>query len=268
MTDPDVVFAMFVDSNPLRDAATDEPTPDVGGIMEVPAGMETRRSHRDRYREARTAALALLLVLAVGGLWMVWPKAAPDVAGPASPEGAGTPSAISTIEAWLLAVNAGDIDRVMALSAPDASSEADRRVAEWQAGLAVAGMPIDVRNCVVASVAGSTTRVECQVRLGDLVAAELGTADLVAPFDVEGGLARWRPYTGGDISAVNDAYASYLRLFHRAEYEGRCAPTAYSPGTVIVDRGLALTGECAELAASVAADVAQWLREGRPEPGA
>jgi hypothetical protein len=34
---------------------------------------------------------------------------------------------------------------------------------------------------------------------------------------------------------------------------------------VIQDRGLALTGECAQLAAPLAADIAQWIRDDRPE---
>ena len=68
----------------------------------------------------------------------------------------------------------------------------------------------------------------------------------------------------GNISDVNDAYATYLLLFHTAEYEARCLPAAFPPGSVIGDRGLALTGVCADLAAPLAADVVEWIRDGRP----
>jgi len=92
-----------------------------------------------------------------------------------------------------------------------------------------------------------------------------GVAEVVAPFDYNNGLITWRPYTGGNISVVNDAYSSYLRMFHTAEYEASCSPAAYTPGTVIQDRGPALTGECAQLAAPLAADVVRWISDGRPD---
>lgn len=198
---------------------------------------------------------------------LAWPDrpVLQPVAEPPSPEEVLRRNAVSAAEAWLAALITGDIDRVMALSGPGARSEADRRVHEWQAGLAAEGMPIEVQGCLVASVFGSMARVECHVRLGDLVAIELSIAELVAPFDYTNGLITWRPYTGGNISDVNDAYASYLRSFHTPEYEAHCSPAAYTPGTMIRDRGLALTGECAQLAAPLAADIAQWIRDGRPE---
>ncbi|HSF84652.1 MAG TPA: hypothetical protein VLG28_03200 [Acidimicrobiia bacterium] len=269
MTDADVVFAKFVDANPVPDLPDLEALrPDVTTIISGGATRidKPRSAAPTLRRGAWAAAAALLLVLAVGGLLLVWPdQPVSQPAQPQSPEEVLRQNAVSTAEDWLSALNAGDIDLVMALSGPEASSEADRRVHEWQAGLLAQGMPIEVRGCVVASVAGTAARVECEVRLGDLVAIELGVADLVAPFDYSDGLITWRPYTGGNIGDVNDAYAGYLRRFHAAEYETLCSPSAYSPGTAIQDRGLALTGECAQLAAPLAADIAQWIRDGRPE---
>jgi hypothetical protein len=200
-------------------------------------------------------------------LLVAWPgqPAAPPAAEPESAEDSLRREAVSAAEEWLAALNAGAIDQVIERSGPGARSQADQRVHEWQAGLAAAGMPIQVEACDVVSVTGSIARVECNVRLGDLVAMELNVAELVAPFDYSDGLITWRPYTGGSISDVNDAYASYLRLYHATEFDARCSPAAYAPGTIIQDRGLALTGECADLAAPLAADVAQWLRDGRPE---
>ena len=269
MTDPNVVFAKFVAANPVPDvSAIDEPRPDVTAVISragarsdtLPPAASARR------RGAWVAAAAFLFVLAVGGLFLAWPdQPVSQPAAPPSPEEVLRLDAVSAAEEWLAALNAGDIDRVMVLSDPGARSEADRRVHEWQAGFAAEGMPIDVQRCVVASVTGATARVECNVLLGDPVAIELGLAELVAPFDYNDGLITWRPYTGGNISDVNDAYSSYLRLFHTAEYEARCSPAAYTPGTVIQDRGLALTGECAQLAAPLAADVAQWIGESRPD---
>jgi hypothetical protein len=51
---------------------------------------------------------------------------------------------------------------------------------------------------------------------------------LTAPFDYKDGLITWPPYTGGNISAVNDAYANYLRSCHTTEYDARCSPAAYT----------------------------------------
>ena len=270
MTDPDVVFAKLVDANPVPSIAdVDEAVPAVAAILSGAPATTGRLQDVTpaRPRWAWVAAAAVVLVVAVGGLFLARrDQPATQIATePPSPEEALGQDAVSTTEVWLAALNAGDIDRVMALSDPATRTEADRRVHEWQAGLAAAGMPIEVRACGVASVVGSVARVECAVRLGDLVAVELGVADLVAPFGYNDGLIAWRPYTGGNISDVNDAYSSYLQLFHTAEYEARCSPAAYPPGGVVQDRGLALTGECAQVAAPLAADIAQWISDGRPE---
>ncbi len=269
MTDPNVVFAKFVAANPVPDVSgIDEPRPDVTAIISGAGARSAtpRPTAPAPRRGAWAAAAAFLLVLALGGLFLAWPdRPVSQPAAPPSPEEVLRQDAVSAVANWLAALNAGDIDRVMALSDLGARSEADRRVHEWQAGFATEGTPIDVQGCVAASVAGATARVECNVRLGDPVAIELGVAELVAPFDYNDGLITWRPYTGGNVSDVNDAYSSYLRLFHTAEYEARCSPAAYTPGTVIQDRGLALTGECAQLAAPLAADVVRWIRDGRPE---
>jgi hypothetical protein len=269
MTEPDVVFAIFVDANPVPDLSDlEESRPDATAIISggtTPSDKPQPTTPAPR-RGVWVAAAAFLLVLAVGGLLLAWPDQ--PVSQPAeapSAEDVLRQNAVSTAEEWLAALNIGDIDRVMVLSNPQARSEADRRVHEWLAGLAPEGMSIEVRGCAVAYVAGTTARVECEVRLGDLVAIELGVAELVAPFDYSDGFITWLPYTGGDISDVNDAYASYLRMFHTTEYEARCSPAAYTFGTVIQDRALALTGECAQVAAPLAADIARWIRDGRPE---
>jgi len=270
MTDPDAVFTKFVDANPVPEISDiNELRPDVTAIISgTGARTDTRQPTTPTLRRGVwAAAVAFALVLAVGGLFLVWPDqpVSQPAVEPPSPEDMLRQDAVSTTEEWLAALNAGDIDRVLALSDPGARSEADRRVHEWQAGLAAEGMPIEVRGCVVASVVGSMARVECDVHLGDLVAIQLGIANLVAPFDYSDGFITWRPYTGGSISDVNDAYASYLQLFQTAEYEARCSPAAYTPATVTQDRGLALTGECAQLAAPLATDIAKWIRDGRPE---
>ena len=127
-------------------------------------------------------------------------------------------------------------------------------------------MPTQVKFCEVREIVGETAMVDCDVSLGDAVAVELAVSELVAPFQYEAGLVSWRPYQGGDISLVNGAYSNFLRMFHSVEYEDVCSPASYVPGTVVQDQLLALTGECADLAAPLADEVVQWIRDGRPNP--
>ena len=266
MTNPDVLFAAFVDANPVPDIADlEEARPDVGGIISGDAAMrrEVQPAPAKLPHRVWVAAAALLIVLSVGGLLVAWPgRTVSQPATEPSPEESLRQEAVSAVEHWLAVLNAGDIEQVMTLSSVEARNESDRRVHEWLAGFAAHGMPVEVQTCGATPAAGGTARVECDVRLSDPVADELGVADLVAPFGYGGGLVGWQPYVGGDISAVNDAYATYLRSFDAARYEAWCSPTAYAPGSVVQDRGLALTGECAQLAAPLAGAVAEWIRGG------
>jgi len=59
----------------------------------------------------------------------------------------------------------------------------------------------------------------------------------------------------------------YLRRFREADQEGVSAPNACESCSVVQDRLLALTGEFAELAAPLADEIAQSIRDRRPAPG-
>lgn len=269
MTDPDRVFAQFVEANPVPGETIEhgaEP-PDFDPRSEVRL-LATRPARSDppaslRQRTAWTVSIAAsVLVLVVAGLWMTQ-RSTTDT-GPANRNEPPTPDVLA--RQWQDAINRGDVTTALELSAPASRTIADQRVAEWQAGLAANDMPTTFGDCEIEPVTDSSGRVTCSAHLGDLVAVELGVAELQAPFDYNEGLLAWRPFTGGDISQVNKAYADYLRQYHPDQYDEVCGSTAYESGTVLLSNGLALTGECAELAAPLSGDVVEWIRRGRPEP--
>lgn len=270
MTHPDVVFARFVEANPApHPEAVHDERPDVDEILAaldetLPTARPLTPSPSWRRNRWLTALATFMLVVGIAAA-LTWISNPPQPA-PTDPVEFVRHDALTKAEQWIQAVNAGEIERVMSLSSPDSKSTSDQRAHEWVAGLANQGMPIQVLSCEVSAATSQEALVECEIRLTDVVAVELGVNELVAPFRYSDGLLAWQPYTGGNISEVNAAYSGYLQQYHQAEYETVCAPAAYEPGSVVQDRGLALTGDCAELAAPSADDVVQWIRTGRPSP--
>lgn len=268
MRQPEEVFASFVEANPVPHAEVlHRERPDVEEILAelnetMPMARPTTSSPLSSRSRWLVAVAAVMLVVGLGtALRWIGNPAESAQADPADLIGQ---DAVAKAEQWLQAVNAGEISEVMSMSSPESSGIADRRVHEWVARLSAEGMPVQVGGCEVSAASPQDALVECEVRLTDLVAVELGVSQQVAPFRYSDGLLTWQPYTGGSISQVNAAYSTYLRQHHEADYETACAPSAYEPGSVVQDRGLALTGACAELAAPLANDVAQWIRGGRP----
>jgi hypothetical protein len=268
MTDPDRVFAQFVEANPLPDATIDEhPEPPALDPRRQRRLLATKLARPDppaslRQRTAWTVSVAAsVLVLVVAGLWMT--QRSTTETGPASRMEEPGPDVLA--RQYQDAINRGDVATAMELSQPAYRTTPNQRVAEWQAVLAANGMPTTLGDCEIEPVTDSSGRVTCSARLGDLVAVELGVAELQAPFDYSEGLLAWRPLEGGDFSQVNRAYADYLRRYHPDDYNEVCGATAYEPGSVVLDKGLALTGECAELVAPLAGEVVDWIRRGRPE---
>lgn len=263
MTNTDVVFEKFAEANPVDSEAVPASLPSADDILEsLQAPRRSRRAERGpgRSRSGWVVALASFVVVVSLGVGLNWLRGETDSLDSLD---AIQRDGVSAAERWLEAVNRGDIETVMALSSPGSSQIADRRVAEWLAGFSAQGMPTRVDGCRAVATTLDGVSVECQVHLTDPVAVEVGVSDLIAPFVYEDGLVTWQPYRGGDISQVNTSYSRYLQAFHRAEYDAVCSPDAYESGSVVHDRQLALTGECAELAAPLANDVAQWIRDGR-----
>lgn len=277
MTRHDEVFAMFVEANPVSSAERDAaPVPSLEttlGHLAPQAAWEPLALPPSAVRRRWLAAAAafVLVVAAVGLSIAVFGRstAAPPV----------TPSTTTTIDPlagvasdaedaavrFLTAIAAGDVDAVMALSTPGASDVPDRRVHEFNAAFAAAGMPVVPGDCTAEQVTARSALVRCQAMLGDAVALELGVLQVVYPFRYQDGLLAWQQLEGADIGEVNRAYADYLRAFRSVDYEALCSPSAYEPGSAVQSNLLALTGECGDLAASVAGDVVEWIRDGRPD---
>jgi hypothetical protein len=268
MTHPEAAFAKFVAANPAPHPEVlhgerpdvDEMLAEINGTIPVARPPLPASAWQRRGWAPAVAAFVLVVGIAAVLTWI----GNPPEPSTTDPVAFVRRDALTKAEQWLQAVNEGEITRVMSMSSPDSAGISDRRVHEWVAGLAGQGMPVQVSSCEVTAATSEDALIECQIRLTDVVAVELGVTQLVAPFRYSDGLLAWQPYTGGDISDVNAAYSTYLREHHPAEYEMYCAPAAYEPGSVVQDGGLALTGACAELAAPLANEVVQWIRNGRP----
>lgn len=261
MTDPDEVFAMFVDANPVPE----QDQADRGLTVPV-VGLDRPAPFGQRIALVAVAA-ACLAAMAVGGWWINRARSLSTT--PADPDAleAPLPEQARLAMQWQESVNAGDVSTALRMSLPDYRTQADRRVYEWLAGFAANQMPVTLDRCTVEPETETSGTVTCDAQLGDLVAIELGQSELRAPFNYEDGLLAWRPYHEGDISEVNAAYADYLSLYQPERYREACTSIVYEPGTIVLSERLALTGECAELAAPLAGDVVEWIRAGRPAPG-
>lgn len=271
MSHADEVFELFVAANPVPDiTALHTPRPPTSRFaveLGPPDLVIEPVSATSRHRQWLVAAAVVAAALVAAGLWF----GRSDDAIEQQPIDAVDPDELIERDAtakavrWLEAANAGDVEAIVAISHPSSTDLADRRLFEWLGGLADGGLPTRVGACET-DPSASPVIVRCDIVLVNPVADELGVDRLVAPFRYEDGLLTWLPYTGGDIGLHNEAVSAYLARFEPEAYEQACLPGAYDPGSVVSDRGLALTGECAVVAAPLAEDVAEWLRAGRPEP--
>ncbi len=287
MSHPDDVFAAFIDANPVPDVAVLEggrPSAELflsdlerrGTVMKttegrrIPPDFGDQPSRRLSAPPGRwlVAAAAFAAVLAVGGIW--WAVTAgnrgPEPAQP-PPEDTVGPEALTQAEAWLAALNAGDVESILAIAGSSQADVDDRRMYEYHAVFATSGRPsTTVHGCEIESANDRLAIVNCRVTLNDPVAAAVGLGELISPFTYFNDALTWQPFEGGDIGLVNRAYAEYLQLFRPAEYEAACSPLAYEPGSVVQNGGIALTGECAELQTPLSDAVADWVEQGRPQP--
>lgn len=265
MTAPDTVFAYFVEANPVPEQLVVDPAADVEKLLRGDHGLSTHAGRPSVRRGLLVAGAAFAAVILLAFAWIALPLRSPSPE-PANPEEALRRQAVAAVNELVAARNAGDIDRVFELSAPSASGSAVsmRRLEEFQAGFAEAGLPTTIVDCDATVVSASLVTGECRLEMADPVAAELGAAEQVAPYRYEDGLLTILEYRGDSVFAVNRAYSVYLRTFHPEDYSAACQPGAYEPGSIVQSELLALTGECADVAAPRAADVAAWLRAGRP----
>lgn len=227
----------------------------------TPAGNSRRR------RLIATAIAAVIAVVAIGTVALIVNRGDGDQVA-ASPDAARINAAIATTERFLGAINSGDVDTLVAMTNPTAANLVqDRNMWEMNAVLTTSGYEYVVGECRAGDVTGAFVDVSCNVTITDPVFEAEGVSTLIFPLRVfDDDTTRWQPFEGGDVSVVNQDYADYLRAFHAAGYEAVCSPAAYEGGTIVADRGLALTGACAELYVPLAPDVAQWVKDGKPLP--
>jgi len=275
MSRADDVFAMFVQANPVPDVAAlesrlDRPSGDDlerGGMnmrnaIEPGIRPETRAPHAEGRRWSGPlffVAAAALVVVLVGGAWMLAGRSSIDIADPNLPI---EDRAVAAAERHLAAVNSGDIDTINALAYEE--NVADTRMWEFNAAFAAAGYPTVARGCEVVNSTLNLADVRCAVEVDNPVFEALGVSDLVAPFLFLDGRLAWKPWEGGDFSQVNAAFAAYLQANRPDEYETACSPRAFVQTEIVQDQGIALTPECAALELDVIDDVARWVREGMP----
>lgn len=270
MSDIDEVFARFREANPVTDvSALDSTAPPWETVVAADGGspvVQPARGVRTRRATWRwpVAAAAMAVIALIGSVWL-FDRDDREAIETLSPTEVVRRDARDLAQRWLAAANGGDLQAMIDVSRP--SSPADVRLFEWLIGLAEVGLTTEIDGCEVTAATESAALVDCQVRLDNPVAAQLGVDHLVAPFGYSEGEVSWQPYRGGDVGRVNAAFADYLAAYEPERYRATCHPSAYEPGSVVADNGLALTGECAELAGPLADEVVEWIRKGRPEPG-
>lgn len=282
---PDDVYAVLIEANPVPDA--DARTTRVAAVAHPPRlGSEPMYTIEHEELSATATApprrpsrsvlalvAAAVLVVALGALFALRSDDEPEQPAdrvpaetlPALPT--ADERAVETAREFQERVNAGDVDAVMAMTNPDYSVvDADHNLWEFNAVFhRTTGAPT-MGECTVAESGTVYIEVACAIHQNEPVFEALGVADLVAPYRVfPDQTVDWQPWRGGDFGSVNQAYAEYLQIHHADEYEAACAPFRYEPGTIVSNGGLALTADCAAVAAPLADEVAAWIEAGRSE---
>ncbi len=191
------------------------------------------------------------------------PEPVPD---PEAAAQARAETAVTKAEAVFAALNDGDLEGIEALTSPN-QPIAPPDLALWEYHVVfVARYPQEVQSCEATSANEDFVRVDCIIVNHDPVFVADGVSELVFPWWVyDDGTMVWRPYEGAEIGDAVRAYRDYLLAQAPDAYAEACNPGAYEFGTVISNGGMSLTGECAELALSLAEDIAAWVEDGRPD---
>ena len=220
---------------------------------------------------ALSAAAAVVLVVAiVGGAF--------DSAGESdvvdspdtdvtvdSEEAAFAAEAMDAAESYLAALDSGDVDTLMELAAPSDSLDADRLMWEFNAAFSERGMGLTTTGCEQQMGNDQVVVIECTSISADPVQLALGVEEQVSPvYYRENGL-EWGPAYGDGLADASRAFRTYLSDRYPDEYDAVCDPTGYDARSINQNAGLALTGPCGEFAATHAEEVAQWIRDGRPD---
>lgn len=147
-------------------------------------------------------AAAIVIAVVAAGVFLFADGGSTDVATEREA------AAIAKAEAYLAAINAGDVEAAIAVTSPDASiSEADRRTLEFNA-VANASYPFQVGSCEVVGADDEIVLVDCAFVNTDPVFVAEGVSQLVAPFTVhDDGRMEARAWQGSNFSLANDAYA-------------------------------------------------------------
>lgn len=280
----DAVFELLIEANPIPDP---DVAPSTVRALDTPpepgsSPMLTLEKHLtpsdatppDRRRWLAVAAVAATVVAVVAVVVLrddaepVEPSTPIVTVGETLPEPLSREEqAIETAREFLAAINAGDVDTAASMSNGDYVDIAAAREM-WSMNAAISeryGEFQTIGRCEVANVNSQYVEVDCDVVVNDPVYAALDSDELVAPTRVyDDRTVVWAAWRGADTGAASAAYREYLQEHHADEYAAVCDPLAYEQGSVIVNRGLALTEACGELMVPLADDVAAWIEAGRP----
>lgn len=272
MSKTERIYAQLVEANPVPDpeALPDRLAAAVPGLRVIDPGREDMQtettqlptetpggSRRGMIAAFATAAVVIAAV-AIGALVL-------------SDDGVDTASIpddpVERVEAFIAALNAGDVDTAAAIAAPgEPPSEMDRNTMEFNAVMS-AGYPWQVEGCAVASSLPTAVIVECALVNTDPVFIATGASELIAPWTVnDDGSMRSHEWQGGDHTGAVRTYADYLRATDLELFDAVCSPAAYPGRAAANNGGLALAKACAEVIVPLAPSVADWVEAGRPTP--
>jgi hypothetical protein len=168
------------------------------------------------------------------------------------------------IEAMAVALDSGDVDGFLELLQPSLSDAERERAAFFATS---APMHVTPEKCTVTVVSNFISEAECPVEIVEPVRLELGPAEGKEDFArYADGMATLGDGTldPSQYTQSSLAYAEYLQQYLPEEYAAACDSAGYDT-EIRYEYGVTLTRACGELLATVAEDVAEWIREGRPE---
>jgi hypothetical protein len=172
---------------------------------------------------------------------------------------------VGQIEAMAAGIDAADVDAFMDLMQTSMSELERDRAAFFAAWRPFRFTPDD---CDITVLSGFRSEATCPVEIVEPVHLEFGPAEgeeILLRYGDGMNLAKGDgtldPRQCTDSVA---AYAEYLGQYLPEEYTAVCDPDGHDT-EIRFEHGLTLTGACGELLPTVADDVAEWIRAGRPE---
>jgi hypothetical protein len=178
---------------------------------------------------------------------------------------------LASTEQFIAAAASTDVDAVMTMLQASLTDKERQRY-----GFRAAWPTHVVTDCEVTQASDFLSSVACEADLIDPVWLEMGPTAIIVTYQTWSDGMTWdfggdTGTTGGELATPDTyadtltAYSEYLSRFRADDYSTDCDPEAHEITETVQEYGITLVPACGELLASVATDVAEWLKAGRPD---